>query len=328
MTKVFFAPLNYGSVKQTGVCDAFQEAGCQLRVFDYFEVLGKHRRNIRNVRNMFVSQCVDFNPDLVLLQIQHTNVIDANAVRTARNKLPKTIIVNWTQDIRSYIPTTFRRVGMLSTYSLIPSTGQLDKYAQALGKNKVKFWQIGYNPKLYHPLQTPNARQYTWDAIFVGHYNKKEKYPGTQQRINGCRYLRKEFGNRFALFGDGWPRDLLSKGSIAQGEVNQAYNKSFCAVSINHFNDIEHYFSDRLLMCMASGRPTICYRFPGWQSYFTDMCDLVIANTLQEIPEKIKMLKANPELAEYIGRSGAAKVYSEHTYLSRIWQLLNMTKLR
>jgi spore maturation protein CgeB len=75
---------------------------------------------------------------------------------------------------------------------------------------------------------------------------------------------------------------------------------------------------------MASGRPTISLRFPKWDSYFTDMCDLVIVNDVREIPEKVMMLKNNPELANYIGMSGAAKVFAEHTYYSRVKELVNM----
>ena len=118
------------------------------------------------------------------------------------------------------------------------------------------------------------------------------------------------------------------KSSVDQKRVASMYHKSFCSISVSHFNDINHYFSDRLLMCLASGRPVISLRFPGWKSYFTDMCDLVIADSVEQIPQKVEMLKANPELAEFIGRSGAAKVFAEHTYYSRVVELLEMTGLK
>ena len=122
---------------------------------------------------------------------------------------------------------------------------------------------------------------------------------------------------------------MRSKGSIEQENVvKNVYHHSVCAISISHFNDISHYFSDRLLMCMASGRPTIALKFPKWESYFTDMCDLVMVDSVDQIPEKVKMLKNNPDLANYIGMSGSRKVFAEHTYHSRIQELLNIVGLK
>jgi spore maturation protein CgeB len=78
---------------------------------------------------------------------------------------------------------------------------------------------------------------------------------------------------------------------------------------------------------MASGRPTISLKFPNWESYFTDGCDLIIANNVREIPKKVRFLVEHPDIADYIGAQGAAKVYAEHTYLSRIRELLAITGL-
>jgi len=229
--------------------------------------------------------------------------------------------------VRSYVPPTFLRVAKVADYNFISSTGQLELFRKRLGK-PVHYWQIGYNPRLYHPEEPRRNANFGFDCIFIGHHNKREKYPGAPQRIETCRLLRKTFGARFGLYGHHWSRDLRSKGSVDQKKVSALYHKSFCSISVSHFNDINHYFSDRLLMCMASGRPVVSLRFPNWQSYFTDMCDLVIADSIEDIPQKVRMLKANPKLADYIGRSGAEKVFAEHTYYSRVIELLEMVGLR
>ena len=121
---------------------------------------------------------------------------------------------------------------------------------------------------------------------------------------------------------------MESKGSIDQKVVAQAYHNSFCLLSVSHYNDLNHYFSDRLLMCMASGRPTVSLKFPKWQSYFTNMGDIVIANSVEDIPNKVRWLLSNPERAAMIGRAGAEKIRAEHTYLSRVNELLEMVGLK
>jgi len=114
---------------------------------------------------------------------------------------------------------------------------------------------------------------------------------------------------------------IKPRGSIDQPSVANVYRDSLCAISVSHFNDIGHYFSDRLLMCLACGRPVISYRFPHWETYFTNNCDLIIVDDISEIPDKIKWLKDNPNIADFIGASGAAKVLAEHTYTSRVAEL-------
>ena len=96
-----------------------------------------------------------------------------------------------------------------------------------------------------------------YDVTFIGHHNTRERYPGAPVRENTCKLLRQQFGSKFGLFGTGWPKSLKSRGSLSQRNLINAYHDSVCNLSISHFNDIEHYFSDRLLMTLACGRPVI-----------------------------------------------------------------------
>lgn len=322
--KVLYAPLNFGDVIQDGVYDAFTQLGCELKVFDYMTKYLSSKNHF-SVREELINECRKFRPNLILLQIQHTSILDGSTIRIIKSELPSTIIVNFTIDIRNYIPETYKDIAKISDFNLISSTGQIDFFEKNLGKS-VKYWQIGYNPKLYFP-QENQPTQFESDCVFIGHHNDKENYPGVHARLDACKILRKEFGNRFYLYGTRWPKELGSKGSLDQRTVSKAYYNSVCNISISHYNDVNDYFSDRLLMCLASGRPTIMLKYPHWENYFTDMCDLVVVSSIKDIPNKVRMLKSNPELANYIGMSGAAKVLAEHTYFSRIKELFNIVGL-
>lgn len=325
MIKILFAPLNYSSVVQTGWYDAFREAGAQLEIFDYHAEYQAYRRKVGRVREYLLNKVKSFKPDLVFLQIQHTNIINGGTIAQIKQILPQAKIVNWTGDVRSYIPRTYKDVGRYSDLNLISSTGQLEMFRKDL--NNVKYLQIGYNPKLYYPEENPR-RDFTWDCTFIAHYNGKEKYPGTSDRVKAAQALRAKFKDRFCLYGDGWPRNIKSKGSIDQKTVNNIYHQSKCVISVSHFNDISHYFSDRLLMCLASGRPTVQLYFPQYESYFTNNCDLVIADSPEDVATKAEWLVNNPQMANFIGQNGAAKVFAEHTYLSRVKEVFEMVGLK
>ena len=329
MPKVLFLPLNYGEVVQDGWYDAFRQAGCHLDIFDYYFETGNKkgkRQRVQVVRNSLIEKAKQVKPDLIFMQIQHTDIIDAGTIIKIKQMMPKTIIANWTGDVRTYIPRTYKAMTSVSDYNFISSTGQLSMFKKEIKRN-IQYLQIGYNPKLYYP-DTKYRKAYKYDVVFIGNNTTKENYPGRAEREETCRLLRGRFKDRFLLHGHGWPRNLRSKGSISQRHVLNAYHNSFCTISVSHFNDISHYFSDRLLMCLASGRPTVSLKFPSWESYFTDNCDLVIANSPQDIVKKVEHLLANRELAEYIGKSGAEKVRSEHTYLSRVNELLDIVGLK
>jgi len=311
-------------VVQQGVYDAFEEAGCALEVFDYFKKYHQ-TKNIQTTRQSLINIAKRFKPHLIHLQIQHTSIIDYKTIQRLKAENPRTIVTNWTGDVRNYVPPTYKKISEVADFNLISSTGQISMFENSLGK-RVNYWQIGFNPKLYFPKN--KGGQFKHDCVFIGHHNSRENYPGAAQRLKACTLLRRAFNDRFLLHGSHWPKSLRSRGALDQRKVNEAYSNSLCNISISHYNDLENYFSDRLLMCMASGRPTIALKFPGWQSFFADMGDIVIARSIDEIPNKVRMLVDNPDLANYIGQNGAAKVMAEHTYYSRIIELLEMVNLR
>lgn len=325
MIRVLYAPLNFGSVSQNQWAqDAFTQAGCKLDIFDYFAIYHNLRGNVQNVRNQFVQRALSIRPNLIHLQIQHTNIIDGESVFKIKKALPNTIINNWTGDVRNYVPQTFREIAKRADRNFISSTGQLKMFRESISK-PVDYWQIGFNPKVFYPKKRYD--KFDFDVMFTGNYNPEENYPGTSLRMRTCQLLHNNFGGRFCLYGSRWPSNIKSRGSRDQNSLNKEYHRSFCLVCVNHYNNIKHYFSDRLLHMLASGRPVITLRFPGYESFFTHMCDLVVVDSIEEIPQMVRFLLNNPELAEYIGKSGAAKAFAEHTYTSRVIELLSMLKL-
>ena len=106
---------------QAGVYDAFREADCRLEVFDYFAQYSG-RNNIGKVRQDLINKAVLFRPDLIHMQIQHTNIIDADTIRKIRRRLPRVVVSNWTGDVRNYVPRQFVEMAYVSDYNLISST--------------------------------------------------------------------------------------------------------------------------------------------------------------------------------------------------------------
>ncbi|SRR6266581_660102 len=325
--KVMLIPLNFGSAQQTGPVWAFKQLGHELEIFDYFLHYHNSGSNQRNVRTALIEVAKRFKPDLIYCQIQHTVIIDSESLAKIRTFCPNVKIVQYTIDVRSYVPGPYFNISKVCDMNLICSTGQLEMY-RSNSINNVHFLNVGFDPNLYQSESEPKE-SYEFDVVFLANVNNVENFSGHQERLNTAHALRKNFGSRFGLFGWGWSSEMKSLGSIdIDKAVSQVYSRSFCNISVSHFNNISHYFSDRLLMCLSSGRPCISWYFPGYESYFVDKQDLVIAHSPEDIVDKVKWLLDNKDKANLIGMNGAAKVFSEHTYLSRITEMLEMIGLK
>lgn len=314
MLKVLYLPLG----EQPGTYDGWRSIGVELEIYDYWTDWLQNK-NIESIKQRFLNKVRDFQPDLVHMQLQFTGAISADTLREAKRMCPKAIFVNWTGDVRADPPHAFTSLAGALDFTLISSTGQLDLYKQA-GCHNVRYWQIGCDPKVAFPL---NKTEFTYDISFTGN-NYGNMFPDGPLRASAAQALKNAFGNKFGLFGSGYPG---ATGSTSHQQSNEIYNDSLCVLSISNFNNIAHYFSDRLLYCLGSGRPTISWYFPNYEDYFVDKRDIFIARSNQDIIDIVNYCKANPEIANQVGINGRLKVMKEHTFTSRVMELLHITNL-
>ena len=317
MLKVLYLPLNDFTNVQQAMYDAWNDVGVNLKIYDFHRVW-LTTKNKTSVSDGFLNAVKEFKPKLIHMQIQFTGLLSKDILQQARALSPGVIITNWTGDCRAVPDAGFINLSGGCDYSLISSTGQIDKYKSA-GCMNVKYWQIGYDPKVFFPK---NYSNFKYDISFAAnHYGH---FPDSHLRKNIVDSLYNKYKEKFGIFGSG--HGVPAK-VVPMSETNEIYNSSICTLSISHFNDVSHYFSDRLLTCLASGRPTICWNFPNYESYFVDGQDLFIANSFEEIDSIINYCKNNPEKANEIGENGYRKVLMEHTYKSKVIELLGILNL-
>ncbi len=312
--KVLYLPLG----KQTGMDDAFNNVGVQLEVFDFYS-LWERTRNKNQVSSEFLQKVRHLKPHFIHMQLQFTGLIDPHTIAEARRISPGVVITNWSGDVRDTAIPSFVNIAHAVDYSLISSTGQLDMYKRA-GCTNVKYWQIGFNPKGNHPL---NYTEFKYDVSFLGN-NYGHTFPDGPLRLTVSNSLRQSLGSRFGLFGTGY---VPPAPSVDPGQSNEVYNNSVCPLSISNYNNISHYFSDRLLACMGSGRPTISWTFPGVEDYFIEDEEIFIARNTKDVLDIVHYCKSNPEAALKVGMNGYNKILKEHTFTSRVLELLNIAKL-
>jgi len=93
-------------------------------------------------------------------------------------------------------------------------------------------------------------------------------------------------------------------------------------LNVNHFNDIQNYYSDRQLIAMASGKPLVCKYIPGLENEFENGKHCLWYYDEPELVKHVKSLLANPSLAARIGAAGKEEVLKNHTWEARVRDVL------
>jgi len=323
--KVLYLPLNNREVQQTGMEDAFVNNNVKLCSYDFYT----HFTLKPKESNLFLIALANwFRPDFIHMQLQDTKAVLPETLKTIKRNLPNVYISNWTGDIRTEPIDYFIKVSKETDLSLISSVGQLELYKSAGCKN-VDYWQIGYDPKFFYRKsdfeRTELGKKYNHDIIFCGNKIGWAKFPGTDLRQKTLSLFNDAFGKKFCAYGAGYS---CSRGSLNFFKQNEVCNSAKIILSINHFNDVELYFSDRQLVSMASGTLTLSKYIPGLEKYFENKKDLVWFNTEEEALELAKYYLDHPEEAEEIGKNGAKKVLEEHTYFCKAKELLEKVPIK
>ncbi len=318
MLKVLYLPLNDATSVQQATYDAFRAVGVDLHICDFHNVWLRTKSHDA-VNNDFLNHVRNVRPHLIHMQLQFTGLLNVETLNKARAICPDVVMTNWTGDCRAEARSEFVNIAKAIDHSLVSSTGQIDLYRKA-GATNARYWQIGYEPKNHFPMRKTSFK---YDVAFIAN-NYGTTFPDGKIRSETASFLQGVLGKRFGLFGSGYGNDV---SGLAPSQMNETYNDSVCCLSISNFNSVDHYFSDRLLYCLGSGRPTIAWRFPGCESYFLDGKEIIYVSKREEVLEAINFCKNNPEIASAIGEAGSKRVQREHSFESRILELLNITNL-
>jgi len=132
--------------------------------------------------------------------------------------------------------------------------------------------QTGYSDLLFYEKDD----QKILDIVFAGS-NSVQQSLAAQERIDMMKYLCHKF-NGMKVFGTGWENVLPPEhfgGFVELSRINDIYNTSKIILNINSHNDIEHYWSARMIEGMASGNMMLTKYVPGLENYFKNFEEIV-----------------------------------------------------
>jgi len=129
--------------------------------------------------------------------------------------------------------------------------------------------------------------------------------PGVKERILSSRFLGESFGDRFALYGNGWEGFKGQRGSLPFDQQQQKIREGWVSFCWDHFDNTPKYFSNRLPISMACGVAHVTNYKPGFESLFENWKHLVWVDRPEETVQVIRdLLDRGPEFLVDMGRRG------------------------
>lgn len=326
---VLLLPLNYDHV-QHGMIQGFRQAfGTDaVTMFDFMcakhRPLGPATRTVDQVDKDFVEYVGQRKPDLVFMQLQDSGVIAAGAIDEARLASPATVFAHWTGDYRPQVSAYLASICSATDITFASSVGQLPAFVDA-GAREATYLQIGLDwdedvlglPAWTPPFTVP-------DIVFCGSHYANSPWPiGTAQRLEAIRTLQGA-GFDIGVVGTGWPSDIRVVGTCTAKQQHHVYTRAKVVLSVSHANDVDRYFSDRLLIAMASGTPVVSFEFPGMDDEFSvegDDAESELVprfSTPAQLLDIMTELRANEDWRQMLGIEQRAFVRATASWFSRI----------
>jgi len=293
----------------------------ELKVYSFLADFRTDRNKARSHRNL-VDTIRTFQPDIIFWQHPQDFPVDHELICAIRACGSSPILAYHEADPfdRLYKPLdkTVRTLYAESDIFFTVALGMARRMFDEVKRHR----HFYYSPScvdrerfglLRKSSQVPETK---YDAVMFGTIAKRFRLirqPGSMQRVRLARSLKRLFGDRFAVFGRGWPTDTNCQGAFPYAKQPEILQQSRMAVIWELYSDHTFYFSDRLPIVLGSGIPFITIRHGGYDALFSQVPGLFYVDTIEDVLDTALYLKSLP--SEEIAEMGRA---------ARNWMLENL----
>lgn len=250
------------------------------------------------------------NFDVLFMQLQEANAIYPE---TLENIYKKTLILNWTGDVRENVDY-FTSIGKhcVTLFSNDTDTHKMRK----LGFRS-DYWQTGYDHAWYHN----NLKHRLNKIVFIGNNYNHGAFSNSQKREDMVRALKKEFGNNFIIRGSNW-QHIDNQATHTRNKEDEAslYNTNLISINIPHIN-FSKYYSDRKLRGMACGSLVLSETYEDNEHEFQKGVHFDSWDNIPHLIEKCHYYINNRNLAINIGLNASKFVIEKCTWDYRMVEL-------
>jgi len=235
-------------------------------------------------------------PDLIF--IAAFKLLNAETIRQLKELLPRAVVMCWYSDMYDGINPMVAPIARECDWFLSTGGGAFLQGYKALGIPHCAFLPNPCDPDVQYPREV--AAEWRSKIIFTG----KLKHGQSGQdplRRELLEFLVKHRG--LTVWG----------GSGAKGVTGLDYIRAICgaeiALSINAFNNVRFYHSDRLIHYLSCGAFVLAKNVPDGEMLFADGRHLCYFDSLEECVELIDRFGADADGRRRIAAEGVARAH-------------------
>lgn len=232
--------------------------------------------------------------------------------------------------LRPSHPHVFRAtcptVDLVVTTSMGASADAIVRY----GAPRVALWPLAADPGRFAGSVRADRPRPEVDVVFVGSDNRSRN-PGRgffwfgRQRARLVEQLTARFGDRFAVYGNGWDGLPSARGPIAFDEQLEVCRRSRVVVGGVPFSRARYYSSNRAFIQILAGVPFVDVRVDGIERLLRDGEHWHLVDHADQVADRCEeLLERSDGERDELGRLAAEHVLGHHTELSR-WRGLIAT---
>jgi spore maturation protein CgeB len=288
------------------ITEAFNKA------FDYVETVWWHEwYNNRAELNRGLKHKLETEKfDVVFMQLQEADVIKPE---TLENVYQKTLILNWTGDVRPHLEY-FTPIGKQCVTLFSNDT---DTHVMRGLGYRSDYWQTGYDHKWYYNTNKHRLNK----IVFMGNNYDHNYFSNSPYRNQMVKAMKDEFGTNFVIRGSNWQHiDRESRHTNNKEEECNLYNEALIAVNISHINCAK-YYSDRKLRAMACGAIVLSQTYQDADHEFIAGEHYDNWDDINQLIQKCHYYIQNRDEAISIGKAASNLVLQKCTWDYRMKEL-------
>ncbi|MBN2210756.1 MAG: glycosyltransferase [Sedimentisphaerales bacterium] len=220
-------------------------------------------------------------------------LIDEQTVIRLREALPQATFMCWYGDLRRGADRRVLAIARHCDWFTATSSGGVLECYKAAGAKNAAFMPNPSDPDVEHPYDAPP--EFHSQVTFIGKisHSLPDQDPMRDELLR--RLYEQGILTVWGCFGRPTVDGLDAFYAISGAKI---------ALSINAFNDVPMYHSDRLIRLMACGAFVVAKRVPETERLFEDGKHLVYFDTIDQCRELIKRYLADDSARNRIAAAG------------------------
>jgi hypothetical protein len=264
---------------------------CPTRIRPLKTVLGKP-----TVTRALMKLAEEYSPDMVVLF--GLRRLDEETVLRLRRAAGRAVFVGMYADMTSGPDERVVRIARQCDWLMLTSAGQALQWYKRAGVPKCAFVPNAADADIEGPGDVPDA--WRSEVVFTG--KLAHNLPGQDAERESL--IRRLADRRLTVWG------CLGRPRVVGADYSRAIRGAKIALSINAYNDVRMYHSDRLTNYLAHGAFVLAKYVPGSELMFEDRRHLRYFETSDQCVELIEGYLADDEERRRIAASGMERVHS------------------